>query len=65
MGRIIMGVIAIGIVGYLGYRTMYGRMPNPDGTPKQKLENVQGAADRIEKDGQKAMEETLKKSKDD
>ena len=67
MGRIIMGIIAIGIVGYLGFRAMYGgRMPGAEGvTPKQRLENVQGAAERIEKNEQKALDETLKKANGD
>ena len=65
MGRIIMGVITIAIVGYLGYRSMYGGvMPNAAGvgTPKQRLDNVRKAADRIEKNDQKAADEALKKA---
>lgn len=64
MGRLIMGVITIGIVAYLGYRTMYGRAPSANGTsaPKQQLENVKGAANRIEEQQQKNAEEALKKS---
>jgi hypothetical protein len=68
MGRLIMGIITIAIVGYLGYRSMYGgRMPGAEGagTPKQRLDNVQKAADRIEDQQQKAAEEALKKSTTD
>ena len=67
MGRIVMGIIAISIVGYLGFRAMYGgRMPDAQGaSPKQRLENVQGAAERIEKNEQKALDETLKKANGD
>ena len=59
-----MGIITIAIVGYLGYRSMYGHLPNAEGvgTPKQRLDNVRGAADRIEKNDQKAADEALKKS---
>ena len=60
-----MAIITIGIVSYLGYRSMYGgHMPNAEGvgTPKQRLDNVRGAADRIEKNDQKAADEALKKS---
>ncbi|MDP1824358.1 MAG: hypothetical protein Q8L48_13975 [Archangium sp.] len=64
MGRLIMGIITIAIVGYLGYRAMYGRMPGAEGagTPKQRLENVQNAANRIEELQQKAADDALKKS---
>ena len=61
-----MGVIAIAIVGYLGFRAMYGRMPSTEGGPRQqRLENVQGAAERIEKNELKAADETLKKANGD
>lgn len=68
MGRLVMAVITIGILGYIGYRTMYGRSPvNPEGTsaPKQRLENVQRAADRIEAEQEKANAAALEKSKGD
>lgn len=68
MGRLVMAVITIGILGYIGYRTMYGRSPaTPEGTsaPKERLQNVQRAADRIEAEQQKAAEEALKKSQGD
>ena len=60
-----MGVIAIAIVGYLGYRAMYGSMPpTTQGTsaPKQQLNNVRGAADRIEAQQGKASDEAEKKA---
>lgn len=59
-----MGIIAIGIVGYLGYRSMYGRAVPSQGVsaPKQRLENVQNAANRIEAQQEQAAEEALKKS---
>ena len=65
MGRIIMGIIAIGIVGYLGYRSMYGSVgvsAQGVSAPRQRLDNVQKAADRIEDQQQKAADEALKKS---
>lgn len=67
MGRLVMFVIAIGIVGYLGYRSMYGRAPTAQGVsaPKQQLDNVNGAAKRIEAQQQKAAEEALKKGASD
>ncbi len=50
MGKILSLVLGLAIIGYLGYRTMYGRSTpgaEPE-APKQRLENVQKAADRIE-----------------
>lgn len=63
-----MFVIVIGIVGYIGYRQMYGHAPGANGgvsAPKQRLENVQKAADRIEVQQQKALDDTLEKTKGD
>lgn len=59
-----MFIITIGIVGYLGYRTMYGRAAASQGVsaPKQRLENVQNAATRIETQQQQGADEALKKA---
>lgn len=61
-----MGIITISILGWLGYRAMYGRAALPDANgvsaPKQRLDNVQKAANRIEDQQQKNAEEALKKS---
>ena len=58
-----MGIITIGIVGYLGYRTMYGRVGAQGvSAPKQRLENVQNAANRIETQQQQGADEALKKA---
>ena len=66
MGRIVMGTITLAIAAYLAYRSVGGNLGGADGvgTPKQRLDNVHGAADRIEKDQQKAAEETLNKASD-
>lgn len=49
MGKILSLVLGLSILGYIGYRTMYGRNADPsDGTPRKRLDNVQGAANRIE-----------------
>jgi hypothetical protein len=60
MGRIVMGTISLAIVAYLGYRSMGGHL-GAEGTPKQRLDNVHTAADRIEKNDQKAADDALKK----
>ncbi|MFZ5439343.1 MAG: hypothetical protein ACOZQL_05005 [Myxococcota bacterium] len=62
MGRLITFIMAIAIVGYLGYRSMYGRRNTEDATPKQRLENVKGAAHRIEDDQTKRLDETMQKT---
>jgi hypothetical protein len=65
MGKILSTVLALAILGYLGYRTMYGRTAmNPEGeAPKQRLENAQNAANRIEQQQQQRAEQDLEKSK--
>ena len=65
-----MGILVIAIMGWLGYRAMYGRSAAvPDGqgvsAPKQRLDNVQKAANRIEAQQQKNDDEALKKSQGD
>ena len=51
------------IVSFLAYKQMYGHGADPmqQGTPKQRLQNVQNAANRIEADQQKAADEALKR----
>lgn len=69
MGRLIMGILVIAIMGWLGYRSMYrgAAMPDAQGVsaPKQRLDNVQKAANRIEAQQQKNDDEALKKSQGD
>jgi hypothetical protein len=63
MGRLVMAVITIGILGYIGYKQMYGRAPGSTTTaPKQRLENVQKAANRIEEQQQKAADQAYEQS---
>jgi len=62
MGRIVMGTIALAIVAYIGFRSIGGHLGGEAaGTPKQRLDNVHQAADRIEKQGQQAVDDALKK----
>ena len=67
MGRLVMAVITIAIIGFIAYKQMYGRSAFSSGSsePKQKLENVQKAANRIEEQQQKAAESALEKSQAD
>lgn len=59
-----MAVITIGILGYIGYKQMYGRAPGSTATsaPKQRLENVQKAANRIEDQQQKSADKAYDQS---
>jgi threonine/homoserine/homoserine lactone efflux protein len=64
MGKILTLVLGLAVLGYLGYRTMYaGARTEADATPKARLENVQGAARRIEAEGDarlKGIEDTTR-----
>lgn len=58
-----MAVITIGILGYIGYKQMYARAPGSSSSaPKQRLENVQKAANRIEDQQQKAADKAYEQS---
>lgn len=52
MGKILSLVLGLSVLGFLAYRTMYGRQPvggdEAQGTPKERLENVREAARNIE-----------------
>ncbi len=69
MGRLIMGILVIAIMGWLGYRSMYRGAAIPDAqgvsAPKQRLDNVQKAANRIEAQQQKTEDDSIKKSETD
>lgn len=61
--RFIVLALGLGLVGYLGYRAMYGgRAPSAESTPKQRLENVQNAANRIEQEQEEAARRALEKA---
>ncbi len=62
MGRILSAVMGIAVLGYLGYRSMYGMRPVGSATPKERLDNVKAAANRIEVQQQKAADEALQKA---
>jgi hypothetical protein len=65
MGKLLSTVMAIAIIGYLGYRTMYGRTSMgsaTEGTPRQRLDNVQNAANRIEKQQNDRAQQDLQKA---
>lgn len=58
MGKILSLVLGLSVLGYIGYRTLYGRGGGgTEETPKKRLDNVQGAANRIEAEGQERQAE--------
>lgn len=65
--RFLVVVLGLAVVGYLGYRSMYGGYSdrNSNGTPKQRLENVQNAANRIEQQQEDAAKQALERAKTD
>lgn len=61
--RFLVVVLGLAVVAYLGYRSMYGHSgANSDGTPRQRLENVQNAANRIEQQQEEAAKRALEKA---
>ncbi|PZR05933.1 MAG: hypothetical protein DI536_31215 [Archangium gephyra] len=61
--RFVVLALGLAIVGYLGYRSMYGgRAPTEENSPKKRLENVQNAANRIEKEQEEAARRALEKA---
>jgi hypothetical protein len=66
MGKLLILVLGLAAVGYLGYRTMYGPMASRadggQGTPREQLEGVKGAARHIEAIQQQAADDALQKA---
>jgi hypothetical protein len=63
MARVILAIMAAAMLGYLGYSQMYGkgRAVN-DATPKQRLDNVKKAANRIETNDQQRTDDVFDKT---
>jgi len=62
-----MVVLGLSVLGAIAYRVMYGANPVTVGAespsrPKQQLDNVRGAAKRIEANDQKALDDVEKKA---
>lgn len=67
MGRVLMVVLGLSVLGGIAWRVMYGTSPVTVGAegpsqPKQQLDNVRGAAKRIEANDQKAVDDIEKKA---
>lgn len=68
MSRILLAVIGLSVLGYLGYRTMYGTKrqtleEREASAPKKQLDNVRGAANRIEANDKAYADDLDKKLK--
>ena len=67
MGRALMVVLGLSVLGAIAWQMMYRTSPvtvEADGPsqPKQQLDNVRGAARRIEANDQKAVDDVAKKA---
>jgi|GEM_PF-4580273 hypothetical protein len=63
MARVILAIMAAAMLGYLGYSQMYGKgRAVGDATPKERLDNVKKAANRIEANDQQRADDALKKA---
>lgn len=67
MGRLLALVLGLGVLGAIAYKVMYRQSAVTAGeegpsAPKQQLENVRGAANRIEAEGQKNADDLAKKA---
>jgi hypothetical protein len=62
--RFLVVFLGLAIVAYLGYRSIHGGYSdkNSNGTPKQRLENVQKAADKIEKQQEESAKRTFEET---
>lgn len=67
MGRVLMVVLGLSVLGAIAWKVMYGTNAVTVGTdspsqPKQQLDNVRGAAKRIETNDQKSVDDVEKKA---
>jgi predicted negative regulator of RcsB-dependent stress response len=67
MGKVLVVVLGLGILGAIGWRVMSKTSavtegPEESSAPKQQLDNVRGAAKRIEANEQKAVDDVEKKA---
>lgn len=68
MGRLLAVVLGLSVLAFIGYRVLYGAAANANANagepsrPKQQLENVRGAANRVEAAEQQAADDIAKKA---
>ena len=62
MSRVLIAVIAISVLGYLAFRTLYGRNASVEPeAPTQQLENVKKKANDIEVKEQQRVDDAEKR----
>lgn len=65
MGKLLTVVLALAAIGFLAYFTLYGRVRGAEpATPKERLDNVNKAADRIEAEQEQRLKDVEKKMDD-
>lgn len=62
MGRFILFILGLGVLGYVGYISITPKGPSNE-TPPQQLQNAKDAAKRIETDWQQRADENLDRTK--
>lgn len=65
MSRILIAVISLSVLGYLAYRTLYGRAAAVgDEAPAQQLQNVREKAKEIEVNDQQHVDDVDRKTRE-
>lgn len=70
MGRLLLAVVSLAVIGFLAYKTMYGSMPGATdpgvvgGAPKRTLENVREKAKVIEQQDEQRAQDALKQTEE-
>jgi hypothetical protein len=63
MTKMLIAVLSLSVLGYLAYRTLYGRAAAVDAeAPTERLQNVKEAAEDIEEKGRQRVEEIDQKT---
>ena len=63
MTKMLIAVLSLSVLGYLAYRTLYGRAAAvSDESPKQQLENVREKAKAIENNDEQRLQDIDKKT---
>ena len=63
MTKMLVAALALSVLGYLAYRTMYGNRPvDSVEAPTERLQNARDASKRIEQKDQQHVEDVEKKT---
>ncbi|MBL8957930.1 MAG: hypothetical protein JNK82_44555 [Myxococcaceae bacterium] len=65
MTRMLIAVLSLSVLGYLAYRTLYGRQAVVGGEePQQQLQNVRDVAKGLEEKGEQRVDDIDKKTQE-